>query len=83
MHGLYTGILLLERGQWKLEKAISTLTAKPSAERTLSPDNIIDLPFLFKAEPTAYGSSQARRPIGAAAASLHHSHRNTRSGPHL
>ena len=31
----------------------------------------------FRATPVAYGSSQARGPIGAAAASLHHSHRDT------
>ena len=35
--------------------------------------------FLFRATPTAYGSSQARGGIGAVAASLHHSHSNTRS----
>ena len=29
--------------------------------------------FLFRATPAAYGSSQARSRIGAAAASLHHS----------
>ena len=32
--------------------------------------------FLFRAEPAAYGSSQVRGQIGAAAASLHHSHSN-------
>ena len=35
--------------------------------------------LLFKAAPMAYGGSQARGPIGATAASLHHSHSNTRS----
>ena len=39
--------------------------------------------FFFKAAPAAYGSSQARGQIGAAAASLHHSHGNTRFEPHL
>ena len=39
--------------------------------------------FLFRAAPTAYGSSQARGPIGDVAAGLHHSHSNTRSEPHL
>ena len=29
--------------------------------------------FLFRAAPTAYGSSQARRQIGAKVAGLHHS----------
>ena len=35
--------------------------------------------FLNRAALAAYGSSQARGRIGAAAASLHHSHSNTRS----
>ena len=39
--------------------------------------------LLFRAAPEAYGSSQARGRIGAAAAGLHHSHSNTRSEPHL
>ena len=39
--------------------------------------------FLFRAVRAAYGSSQARGQIGAAAASLHHSHSNARSEPHL
>ena len=30
--------------------------------------------LLFRAAPTAYGRYQARGPIGATAASLHHSH---------
>ena len=33
--------------------------------------------------PAAYGSSQARGPIRAAAASLRHNHTNARSEPHL
>jgi len=32
--------------------------------------------LLFRARPAAYGSSQARVPVGAAASSLHHSHSN-------
>ena len=39
--------------------------------------------FLFKAAPVASGSSQARGRIGAAAASLHHSHSNAGSEWHL
>ena len=39
--------------------------------------------FLFTATPEAYGSSQARGRIGAAAAGLHHSHSNTGSELHL
>ena len=38
---------------------------------------------LFRATPMAYGSSQARGPIGAIAAGLHHSHSHVRSEPHL
>ena len=37
---------------------------------------------LFKFSPVAYGSSQARGQIGAAAASLHHSHSETGSKLH-
>ena len=39
--------------------------------------------LLFRAAPTAHGSSQARGQIGTAAASLHHSPRNTRFELHL
>ena len=38
---------------------------------------------LLRAAPEAYGRSQARGPIGAVAASLHHSHSNAKSEPHL
>ena len=37
----------------------------------------------FRAAPAAYGSSQARGGIRAAAAGLHHSHSNTGSEPRL
>ena len=41
------------------------------------------LPFcLFRAAPVAYGGSQARGPVGAAAAGLHHSHSNAGSLTH-
>ena len=39
--------------------------------------------FLFRAAPAAYGGSQARGLIGAAAAGLHHSHSNSGSKPCL
>ena len=40
--------------------------------------------FVFsRAAPMAYGGSQARAPIGAAAADLHHSHSNVGSKPHV
>ena len=41
------------------------------------------IPFCFRAAPAAYEGSQAREPIGAAAASLHHSHSNARSQLHM
>ena len=39
--------------------------------------------LLFRASPAAYGGSQARGPIRATAAGLHHSHSNTGSKPCL
>ena len=39
--------------------------------------------LLFRAALAAYGSSQVRGLIRAAAASLHHSHSNIRSEQHL
>ena len=39
--------------------------------------------LLFRAAPTAHGSSQARGPIGAVATSLRHSHSNMGSEPRL
>ena len=39
--------------------------------------------FPFRAVPAAYGGSQARGQIGAAAANLRHSHSNARSEPCL
>ena len=39
--------------------------------------------LLFRAAPSACGSSQARGQIGAIAASLHHSHSQTGSKQHL
>ena len=38
---------------------------------------------LFRAFPASCGDSQARGPIEATTASLHHSHSNSRSEPHL
>jgi len=37
----------------------------------------------FRATPAAYGGSQARGLIGAAATGLHHSHSNAGSEPRL
>ena len=44
---------------------------------------IIIIICLFRAAPKAYGGFQARGQIEAAAASLHHSHRNEGSESHL
>ena len=44
---------------------------------------LISFSFFFSAAPVTYGSFQARGPIGAAAASLCHSHSNVGSEPHL
>ena len=38
---------------------------------------------LFRATPAAYGGSQGGGPYRAVATSLHHSHHNARSEPHL
>ena len=39
--------------------------------------------YLFRAALEAHGGSQAEGLVGAATASLHHSHSNTESEPHL
>ena len=39
--------------------------------------------IFFRAALVAYGSSQARDPIGATAAGLQHCHSNARYKPHL
>ena len=39
--------------------------------------------LLFRPAPSAYGGSQAKGPVGATAAGLHHSRSNTGSEPHL
>ena len=39
--------------------------------------------FFFRAASATYGSSQTRGQIGAATASLYHSHSNSGSKPHL
>ena len=39
--------------------------------------------LLFRAAPMAHEGSQARGPVGAIAASLHHSHSNAGSESHL
>ena len=63
-----------------LEKWVSSFTWIGIRKRC---PQYINFFFLFMAAPVANGSSWARRWIWAAAASLHHSHINTRSKLHL
>ena len=51
--------------------------------KVLSPSPLFFFFAFFRAVCAAYVSSQARSQVRAAAASLHHSHRNTRSELHL
>ena len=51
--------------------------------RTVSFSVVVVVVCLFMAAPTAYGGSQSRGLIGAAAAGLHHSHSNLGSKPCL
>ena len=44
---------------------------------------VVVVVLLFKSAPAAYGSSQARGPVGAVATDLHHSHSNAGSELHL
>ena len=46
-------------------------------------DSFFVVVLFFRATDTAYGGSQARGPIRATAAGLHHSHSNARSKPRL
>ena len=58
--------------------------SSPLPLQTHPPSSQMSSPLLlFRAVPTAYGGSQARGLIGATAASLHHSHSNARTEPHL
>ena len=50
---------------------------------TLTQSLFYECPHFFGATPVAYGGSQARGRVGAAAAGLHHSHSNTGSEPCL
>ena len=59
----------LEEFGGKTQKSVCTI-------EFLASNDFLLLLLLFRAEPTAYGSSQDRGPVGAAAAGLHHSHSN-------
>ena len=63
---------------------------KLKEEMGVSHDTVTGEPYyffffflLFGATPAAYGNSQARGRIGAAASGLHHSHSNAESEQHL
>ena len=68
--------------------AYTTATATPDPQPlghqgTYWPRVLLLVFFKFRAAPTAYGGSQARGQIRAAAAGLHHSHSNSGSELHL
>ena len=62
-------------GQGRCER-----TSSKHKEESVSP---LSLSLLFRATPAAYGGSQSRGGIRAAAAGLHHSHSNAGSEPRL
>ena len=63
---------------------VASLNLQGSSEGSLRASLCLSFFFLlFRAAPTAYGSSQAKGRIGATAASLHHSHRISGSEQHL
>ena len=60
--------------------SVPRMCTEPGIQWALIPQRNIYM-LLFRA--TSYGSSQAKSPIGAIAASLRHSHSNTGSESHL
>ena len=76
---------------WELPYAIGTVQKQTNKQKLFSVliflnfllFLLINLFLLFKAAPAADGCSQARGPIGATTAGLHHSHSNARCEPHL
>ena len=65
-------------------EALPLTQANNAVEDSSDSSPIVDFTyfFLFRATPAAYGASQARGRIGAAAAGLHHSHSRARSLTH-
>ena len=59
------------------------LRRPPFAQAPEYPTVYLFIYLLFRAEPAAYGGSQAGGPIGATASGLCQSHSNLGSGPHL
>ena len=80
-------------GQWNVSESDMchfpmesfTFLIMDASVLSLSPKRLREhnLFLVFWATPAASGRSQARGPIGAIAAALHHSHSNTGSEPHL
>ena len=64
---------------------ISDLIRDPDTSCTNQQRGLVDIetPFLVRAAPAAYGGSQARGRIRAAAAGLHHSHSHAGPKPRL
>ena len=54
-----------------------------SGQAEREPEILFIYLFILMAASVAYGGSQAKCRIGAAAANLHHSHSNASSEPHL
>ena len=71
--GFYNTAYELSESKWKLGSRINELR--------LSNTELSIIFFFFSSILMAYGSSQTRGQIGAAAAGLHHSHSN--AGPEL
>ena len=78
-------ILLVIAKNWKqsnfptIGELLSKLVYSSHELLLTKEDQITVFLFAFQAAPAAYGSSQARGQIGAAAAGLHHSHSIMRS----
>ena len=69
---------MVTRGEWDLEGGKMDKENQPYGDKQKL--KLFSLLFMFM--PMAYGSSQARGQIGAAAAGLCHSHGNVRSLTH-
>ena len=67
----------------QVQPAYSLEQSYSQAQLNQSRLSLLLLLFLCRATLMAYGSSWARGQIRAIAAGIHHSHRNTRSEPHL